>query len=152
MSAYYLRLAMKSFRRNPGLTALMVGAIALGIGVCVMTLTVYHAMSGNPIWWKNDRLYAVTMDSWDPNKPYDRDHPQLPPEMVTYKDAMYLATSNIPERKVVMYRVNGLVSGGSAKRTPHRTTTRATTADFFAMFDVPFLYGSGWNAAADRSA
>ena len=36
-----------------------------------MTLTVYHAMSGNPIWWKNDRLYAVTMDNWDPDKPYD---------------------------------------------------------------------------------
>ena len=49
MTAYYLRLALKSFRRNPGLTALMVGAIALGIAVCVMTLTIYHAMSGNPI-------------------------------------------------------------------------------------------------------
>ena len=42
---YYIRLAFKSFRRTPGLTALMVCAIALGIGVCVMTMTVYHAMS-----------------------------------------------------------------------------------------------------------
>jgi putative ABC transport system permease protein len=25
-----------------------------------------------------------------------------------------------------------------------------TTGDFFAMFDVPFLYGSGWSAAADQ--
>ena len=63
MFGYYLRLALKSFGRNPGITALMVIAIALGIAVCVMTLTVYHAMSGNPIWWKNDRLYAVTMDN-----------------------------------------------------------------------------------------
>ena len=51
----------------------MVCAIALGIAVCVMTLTVYHAMSGNPIWWKNDRLYAVTMDNWDPKQAYEQD-------------------------------------------------------------------------------
>ncbi len=68
-SATTLRLALGSFGRNPGLTALMVLAIALGIAVCIMTLTVFHAMSGNPIWWKNDRLYAVTMDNWDPEPP-----------------------------------------------------------------------------------
>ena len=69
MFGYYTRLALGSFGRNPGLTALMVVAIALGIAVCIMTLTVFHAMSGNPIWWKNDRLYAVTMDNWDPEPP-----------------------------------------------------------------------------------
>src|SRR5437879_4083664 len=78
MLGYYMRLALTSFGRSPGLTALMVCAIALGIGVCVVTLTVYHAMSGNPIWWKNDRLYAVTMDNWEPNKPFDRNRPDLP--------------------------------------------------------------------------
>jgi putative ABC transport system permease protein len=149
MSAYYLRLALKSFRRNPGLTALMVGAIALGIAVCVMTLTVYHAMSGNPIWWKGDRLYAVTMDNWDPNDVYDPQHPGLAPQMLTYKDSRYLAQSKIPERKVVMYKVNGIITGGTAEKRPHRVISRATTADFFAMFDVPFEYGGGWAAPAD---
>jgi putative ABC transport system permease protein len=149
MTAYYMRLALQSFRRNPGLTALMLGAIALGIAVCVMTLTVYHAMSGNPIWWKNDRLYAVTMDNWDPNQPIDPLRPALPPPMMTYKDATYLARSNIPERKVVMYKVNGIISGGTAERGPHRAVSRATMADFFAMFEVPFEYGGGWTAAAD---
>jgi putative ABC transport system permease protein len=149
MSAYYLRLALHSFRRNRGLTALMVGAIALGIATCVMTLTVYHAMSGDPIWWKGDRLYAVTMDNWDPNEVIDPKHPQLAPPMMTYKDSTYLAQSRIPERKVVMYKVNAIVTGGTAEKRPHPATSRATTADFFAMFDVPFEYGSGWTAAAD---
>ncbi len=151
MSAYYMRLALKSFRRNPGLTALMVGAIALGIAVCVMTLTVYHAMSGNPIWWKGDRLYAVTMDNWDPNDVYDPRHPEIAPQMLTYQDSTYLARSNIPERKVVMYKVNGFITGGTAEKRPHRAVSRATTADFFAIFDVPFEYGSGWTATADDS-
>jgi putative ABC transport system permease protein len=152
MYAYYVRLALKSFRRNPGLTALMLGAIALGIGVCIMTMTVYHAMSGNPIWWKNDRLYAVTMDNWDPSRPQDLQHPDLPPPQLTYKDAVYLLGSNIPERKVVMYARQSVLTGGVAQRKPLPVSTRVTTADFFAMFDVPFLYGSGWEPSGDQVA
>ena len=151
MTAYYMRLALMSFRRNPGLTALMVGAIALGIAACVMTLTVFHAMSGNPIWWKGDRLYAVTMDNWDPTQVYDPQHPALAPQMMTYKDVVYLSRSKIPERKVIMYKVGGIISGGTAEKRPHRAVSRATSADFFAMFDVPFEYGGGWTAAADDS-
>ena len=48
MFAYYLQLALRSFRRNPGLTALMVFAIALGISVCMITLTSYRAAAQNP--------------------------------------------------------------------------------------------------------
>jgi putative ABC transport system permease protein len=147
--AYYLRLALRSFGRNPGITALMVVAIALGIAVCIMTLTVYHAMSGNPIWWKNDRLYTVTMDNWDPNRGYRQDSKGPPVEM-TYKDTQYLMHSAIPERKVVMYATNGVISAGAAPAT--NVNTRVTSADFFAMFEVPFLYGHGWSAAADDPA
>jgi putative ABC transport system permease protein len=150
MLGYYTQLALRSFRRNPGLTALMVLAIALGIAVCIMTLTVYHAMAGNPIWWKNERLYAVTMDNWDPNQRYDVNDKTRPPQM-TYKDTAYLFNSNIPERREVSFTTAGVVSGGLTA-APHRVATRVTTADFFAMFEVPFLYGSGWSAAADHPA
>ena len=149
MLVYNMHLAVKSFKRNPGLTLLMVGAIALGIAACIVTMTLYHAMSGNPIWWKNGRLYAVTMDNWDPNKAFDPEHPGPPPQL-TYRDAQYLADSKIPLRHVVMHRDRAVVTGGTAQSHPLPVTTRVTTADFFAMFDVPFLYGSGWSAAADQ--
>ena len=149
MLSYNIRLAMISYRRTPGLTALMLGAIALGIAACIVTIAIYHAISGNPIWWKNDRLYAVTMDSWDPNKPYDEMSPALPPPLLSYKDAEHLAGSGIPVRHVIMHRDLGVITGGLAQRQPQPATTRITSADFFSIFDVPFLYGSGWNAAAD---
>ena len=149
MPAYYLRLALKSFARNPGLTALMVLAIALGIAVCIMTVTVYHSMSGNPIWWKNDRLYTVMMDNWDPNRGFNQ-RIKGPPIEVTYKDSHYLMRSKIPERKVVMYATNGVISAGAVPA--RNASTRVTTSDFFAMFEVPFLYGQGWSAAADDPA
>jgi len=149
MLGYYSHLALRSFRRNPGLTALMVLAIALGIAVCIMTLTVYHAMSGNPIWWKNERLYVVTMDNWDPNNGFTRGNAEthMPPPLMTYRDATAVLHSGIPERTAIMFESGGVVSGVGP--VPVRVETRFTTGDFFPMFDVPFRYGAGWSRSAD---
>ena len=149
MLSYYLKLATRNLRRNPGLTALMIGAVALGIAVCVMTLTMYRAMSGNPIWWKNDVLYAVTMDFWDPQQPYWDRKPELPPEQLTYRDALAVYASDIPKHKVIMHKAVGILSVDDRQVKPERVATRVTTRDFFAAFDVPFQYGSTWSDAAD---
>ena len=144
MTQYYIRLALKSLQRTPGLTALMVCAIALGIAACIVTLTVYHAMAGNPIWWKNNVLYAVTMDNWGADRPDDPAHPTLAPQQMTYMDATALFRSDIPQRKVMMTELNGKLSGAPGQSVPIQALTRATTRDFFAMFDVPFEYGGPW--------
>jgi putative ABC transport system permease protein len=149
MLGYYLQLAIRNLRRNPGLTALMFGAVALGIAVCVMTLTMYRAMSGNPIWWKNDVLYAVTMDFWDPDEDYFDSKPGLPPEQLTYRDAMAVFASDIPKRKVIMHKAVGILSVEGAQVKPERALTRVTSKDFFAAFDVPFQYGGTWTDTAD---
>ena len=48
--------------------------------------------------------------------------PDLPPPLMTYKDAKYVAASNIPVRKIVMYTVDATISGtGTA---PLRADTR----------------------------
>jgi putative ABC transport system permease protein len=152
MLRYYARLSLLSLSRSAGLSVLMLLAIGTGIGVCVATLTVYRAMAGDPIWWKRATLRAVTLTSMEglpPNLSQDvtRAFTQL-----AYKDAQYVFRSGFATRKVMMYRVNGAVSGGAAEDRPMRASTRVTTADFFAMFDVPFRYGSGWNAGADERA
>jgi putative ABC transport system permease protein len=150
MFGYYLQLAVRNLKRNPGLTVLMIGAVALGIAVCVMTLTMYRAMSGNPIWWKNDVLYAVTMDFWDPNEDFFDSKPGLPPSQLTYRDAMAVWESDIPMRTVVMHKAVGVLSTEDGAARPDRVLTRVTSADFFAAFDVPFQYGGTWTDQADR--
>jgi putative ABC transport system permease protein len=149
MFGYYLELAFRNLKRNPGLTALMIGAVALGIAVCVMTLTMYRAMSGNPIWWKNDVLFAVTMDFWDPQEDYFDTKPGLPPQQLTYRDALAVYASDIPKRKVIMHKAVGILSVDGQKVKPERALTRVTTKDFFPIFDVPFQYGGTWTDAAD---
>src|SRR5581483_7368314 len=84
--------------------------------------------------------------------PYDPRFPNVPPPQLTYKDAIYLLGSKIPERKTVTFEMQSVVTGGLAQRRPMPVMTRAATSDFFPMFDVPFLYGSGWDAGADQNA
>mgnify|MGYP001292081824 FL=1 len=126
MFGYYLQLALRNLRRNPGLTALMIGAVALGIAVCVMTLTMYRAMSGNPIWWKNDVLYAVTLDAWDPKEPADDEKPELAPWQLTYRDAMAMMETDVPKHKVIMHKAVGIVSVDGQQVKPERVLTRVT--------------------------
>jgi putative ABC transport system permease protein len=152
MFTYHLRLALKSLRRNPALTALMIGAIALGVGVCVTTLTVYRLLSGNPLAHRNDVLYAVTLDSWDPDQPFHRRRPELPPPELTYQDALALFQSDIPSRKVIMRKGAFVAESQREDVRPELVEARLTTKDFFAMFDVPFRYGGGWDQQADDGA
>ena len=149
MFGYYLQLALRNLRRNPGLTALMIGAVALGIAVCVMTLTMYRAMSGNPIWWKNDVLYAVTMDFWDPQQPYWEDKPASAARAAHLPRRDGGVRSDIPKHKVIMHKAVGILSVDGQQVKPERVTTRVTTKDFFTMFDVPFQYGGTWTDSAD---
>jgi putative ABC transport system permease protein len=149
MFAYYLRLALASFRRNPGLTVLMVFAIALGISVCMIMLTSFRAAAHNPAGDRSGILYAPSIDSWDPKDGYEQDDKTLAPTLLTYRDARALYASTIPDRKLIMYKAGGIFSRDDKGMDPEYISTRMTTADFFGMFDVPFLYGNAWNAKAD---
>ena len=149
MFAYYLRLALASFRRNPGLTALMVFAIALGISVCMITLTSYRAAAHNPAGEHGKILFSASIDNWDPERGWDDADKTLAPTQLTYRDALALYASSIPDRKVMMYKGGGILSRGDKGMDPEYVSTRMTTADFFPMFDVPFLYGGPWDAKAD---
>ena len=84
MFRYYLKLGTLSIRANPILSILMVAAIAIGIGACMSIVTVRHVMSGNPIEHKNDQLYHVQVDNWNPDDPYE--DPDGAPQEVDYPE------------------------------------------------------------------
>ena len=150
MLAYNLRLAIKSLKKNPVLSLLMIGAIGLGIGVCMTTLTVYTLMSNNPIPQKSDVLNAVQLDSWSPDEAWDE--PNLPPRELTYRDATALMKNAPAKKQLVMFRSGFALQDMAAKLPPFEVDARVTSANFFSMFDVPFRYGGGWDAAADEAA
>ena len=147
MFRYYLKLGVLSIRANPALSALMVAAIGIGIGACMTIATIHHIMGGNPIPHKSDQLYYVQVDNWDPSEPYDE--PNEPPVQLTYLDAIALLDANKASRQVIGYKTMRVVEPSTDDSSPFQIETRATTGDFFSMFDVPFAYGSGWDKSAD---
>lgn len=152
MLRYYLRLALLSLKRNPILSALMVAAIGLGIGVCMTALTVYYLMSADPIPQKSDRLYAVQLDNQGPNEPYIEDRPEQAPWELTWRDALALRESDIAERRAAMFISTFVIQPEDTGISPSFAITRLTDTDFFALFDVPFLHGGPWPREADEAA
>lgn len=147
MFSYYVRLAWLSIRRNPILSSLMVAAIAVGIGASMTTITVNYAMGSNPIPHKSDALFAVQVDSWDPNNPYRE--PNIPPDQLTYLDATALMAEAPAIRQTAMTKVFEVIEPEGEDVLPFEALGRAAFGDFFAMFDVPFQYGNAWSRASD---
>jgi len=132
------------------LTALMIGAVAIGIGMSTTTLAVFHSMSGNPIAYKNDQLYAVQLDNWSPNQPYNE--PNDPPTQVTYRDAMALVKAGKAAHQIASFDTSMTLESDKPDVKPDLIDVRATFSDFFGMFDVPFQYGGPWSKDADQNA
>jgi len=147
MFSYYLKLGWLSIRRNPFLSALMIAAIAVGIGASMTIITVNYAMSGNPIPQKSDQLFYVQLDGWDPINRGDDDY-ELP-DQVTYLDAMALMKADKAYRQVASNRSGLVLEPQGEGERPFSVSTRNTWADFFPMFELPFIYGSGWDDSAD---
>lgn len=148
MLAYYFDLALRSFKSARALSVLMVLALALGIGACMTTLTVYHVLSGDPIPHKSDRLFDVELDA---GNMIEYQPGQEPTFQLTRFDAEALLRARRAKRQVMMTGANLAVQPESAAIKPFYAPARFTSADFFAMFEAPFLYGGGWDAAADES-
>ena len=152
MFNYNLKLALKSMRRNPIMTGLMVAAIAVGIGISMTTLTVHYMMNGNPIPEKSDHLFAITLDSWNPLRPFDDDRPERAPHQLTFHDAERLIAHGKAKRQTAMFESSLIIEPADEDGLPFEAGARVTSGDFFPMFNVPFIYGSGWDHSADEAA
>ncbi|MDE2247098.1 MAG: ABC transporter permease [Xanthomonadaceae bacterium] len=148
MFAYYLDLALRSLKRNKALTALMVLAIALGIGASMTTLTVLHVLSGDPLPGRSSTLYYPQIDPRDnsglmPGKE--------PPLQLTEIDGFNLLHARRADRQALMTGGSVPIQPDSAAIDPFYVEARYTTADFFAMFGAPLRYGNGWDEADDEA-
>lgn len=145
MFFYYLRLSALSYRRNPILSSLMVLAIAIGVGAYMVIFTLNYVMGGNPIPQKSAQLFHVQIDSGNPNTQDD------PPTQLTYLDATALNQDSSAFRQTATSKFGEILEPGGDDVRPFSVVGRGTSADFFPMFNVPFLYGTPWNESADRN-
>jgi putative ABC transport system permease protein len=151
MLLYYLRLAAKSALATPALTALTIGAMALGIAVPTALISIYHVFAQNPIPEKSDRLFNVRVESWETESEFFNVLPGDPPKHITYRDMRGLMRSDIPEHRTGVASATIFVFPEDKALKPFRGVVQMVHADFFPMFDVPFRYGTGWTRQADEA-
>jgi putative ABC transport system permease protein len=106
-------------------------------------------MSGNPMPHKSDRLIVPLFD----NGPLEGYAPGDEPNdnQVSYRDAMNLLASGQGERRTAMMGLGGALQPDRKDLAPFIVTGGGPTRDFFAMFEIPFLYGQAWTEADDKA-
>ena len=149
MFKYYFMLGLRSLRRNPALTALMVLTLAIGVAASVATLTILHVMSGDPIPHKSERLFVPQFDV-GPLKGY------IPGEeagdrQMTYRDAVNLLKAKVGERRTAIFGISAAIEPQRKDLEVFPAGGLALTRDFFAMIEAPFLHGQAWSEADDAA-
>src|SRR2546430_1925201 len=103
MLRYHIKIATKSLRRTPALTALLVSAIAVGICVSTTFVALRHLLGKDPFPGASATLYHVRIDSWGANAAWNPADPKSLPTQLTYKDAETLMRSPIPTHQTPTY-------------------------------------------------
>ncbi|MES2320413.1 MAG: ABC transporter permease [Pseudomonadota bacterium] len=149
MFQYYFMLGLRSLRRNPALTALMVLTLAIGVAASVSTLTILHVMSGDPIPHKSERLFVPVFDiapltGYVPGE-------EANDRQMSYPDATNLLKAKHGDRRTAIFGVSAPIEPARKDIGVFSGSALALTRDFFPMFEAPFLHGQAWSEADDES-
>jgi putative ABC transport system permease protein len=143
---YYFKLGLKSLRRNPFLTALMVLILGFGVGASMTAYTVMHVLGGDPIPHKSDKLFVPQFDTGSAETYEEGDEPDL---QFTYLDADAFLRAGKGSNRTAIYGLTPIVDSGRKELPPSDEPGLALTRGFFEMFEVPFRFGGPWTQAQD---
>jgi putative ABC transport system permease protein len=158
---YHLRLAVRSLRRDPGLSTTIVIVLAIAAGIFCTALMHYlrnytadedlpASLHHVEIVAQHEALAAAFEGSnAAPNIVAAR-------ERVSFPMVRLLAASGLPARQTATFRARVLVSGSSATSAPDGAprprNARFAHADFFPMFGLGFRFGDAWTRQDDAGA
>jgi putative ABC transport system permease protein len=149
---YTLLSAWRSVRSTPWLSLVAILGLALGVAVPTTLISLRHVFAKDPIPSKSHLLYNVRVDNWDANSEFFGVDPGDPPKHIAYRDMTGLMESDIPEGQTGIASATVFVFPDDQNLRPFQAMVRLCHADFFPMFQTPFLYGSGWSSDDDRRA
>ncbi len=146
---YQCQLALRSIRKTPILSSVMVFILATGVAVTTICYTHYYHLKKNPLAHKDSSLFLLQTDSWDEKHQYEGTPNYLPP-LHSYRDSMALLASDIPLRKTAITKWGGSIHNPDIQQKALFVQGIVVTRDFFPMFEREFIYGAPWNATADQ--
>ena len=118
----------------------MISTLAVGVGVFLANIAIIKSMSSDPIPYKSDRIFNVSLNIWSLDNP---DAELI--EVMRYNDAMHILKNDIATHTMVHYQSKVYTRDINAKSlTRHQAIVRATTQGFFPLTDAPFAFGGVW--------
>lgn len=140
MFKYYLKLSFRNLIRNRLFFILMISTLAVGVGVFLANIAIIKSMSSDPIPYKSERVFNVSLNIWSLDNP---DAELI--EVMRYNDAMHILKNDIATNTMVHYQSKVYTRDINAKSlTRHQAVVRATTPGFFPLTDAPFAFGGAW--------
>ncbi|MGV2873065.1 ABC transporter permease [Colwellia sp. E150_009] len=140
MFNYYLKLSFRNLIRNQLFFILMISTLAVGVGIFLANIAIIKSMSSDPIPYKSDRIFNVSLNIW----PLDNPDAELI-EVMRYNDAMHILKNDIATNTMVHYQSKVYTRDINAKSlTRHQAVVRATTPGFFPLTDALFAFGGAW--------
>ncbi|MFT7130953.1 MAG: putative ABC transport system permease protein [Gammaproteobacteria bacterium] len=150
MFIYYVRLAWLSFKKTPVLSALIIGAIGLGVGVCISILTVYTLMIKDPVPGSSEKVFTYKLDS----QPELEEHRTSDGAyaLVGYRDATNIAKSDIPTAHSLHYQTEAVIFPAKQEQSAFKEEIRLANSGFFEVHQIPFQHGSAWTGKDEVSS
>lgn len=98
MFGYYLDLALRGWKRNPVLTALMIALVGVGVAATMTAFAALRAVSGDPVPGKSSRIFIPQIDNQGPT---DLGADGEPPAFLSYIDATALLHSDAARHRTI---------------------------------------------------
>ena len=150
MFLYSLRLALLNLTHRPGLTLLTICAISIGLALLTTMTTMSYQASKVPLQEKSDQMHTVFTD----NRSTEADEVTMifRQPYLTYQDTLNIYNDqSVDVEKTYLWKSFAFLNDTEGKAHPRQARTMAGISNFFTMFDVPFLYGSGWTQQDDEN-
>jgi putative ABC transport system permease protein len=152
MLYFYLRRALRSLRRTPGLSCIMVVDMALGLSIWVISHAAISSHTRDPLDDSSALFHvdfggAPAIESVGGDR-YQRLLARAPHSLLSYEDARRLASHPDVARSARTFGSRLTMDAGGR---PTETGARFCTHELFSLFELPFRHGGPWDAAAERA-
>jgi putative ABC transport system permease protein len=145
MFEYYLRLALRRCRQNLPMVVLLTLTMALGIASCMTALTIFRAVSGEPLPGISPYLYVVTADGREEVDKDNQDYSK-PESYLKLNDAKALVDAHRARQQVALagsYSALGLPDGTKKSQA----SGLMAYGPVLEMLGVSLRYGRPWTPA-----
>lgn len=142
MFRYYLRLALRRCRQSLPMVVLLSLTMAIGIASCMTALTIFSALSGEPLPGISSHLQVVTMDAREAidkdNNDYDK-----PDGYLNWIDAKALVDAQRAHQQVALAQSYTLLGRPDGKQSDQVMGLMAY-GPALSMLGVPLRHGRAW--------